>query len=147
MKSFIKKIILTLFICSIFATITAFAQEEKEAPHIFIVTTHRAVMPDDGSPAERDSLIAIAVEIANQNPKVLSRTELRHAWGSDNHDWVIITEYKTWGDIEAAGKVAQELNEKKWPDAKQRREFFQKIGKYFDGHSDEIYRELPQFKK
>jgi hypothetical protein len=72
---------------------------------------------------------------------------MQHAWGSNSQDWVVVTEYKTWADIEEAGKVNQELNRKKWPDAKERQAFFRQLGKYFDGHSDEIYQEMPQFRK
>lgn len=76
-----------------------------------------------------------------------SQKNFRHYYGSDFRDWVVITEYKTWADIEAAAGINQELNKKKWPDDKKRAEFFRKVMKYFPTHSDEIYRELPKFGK
>lgn len=126
---------------------TAYAQEEG---HIYAVVTWKAVMPDGGTEAERDSLMSEWVESTlKNNDKILSSKTLRHLSGSNSNDWVVITEYESWADIEAARKMNQELNKKKWPDDKKRAEFFRKLGKYFSGysHSDEIYSELPKFKK
>jgi hypothetical protein len=125
----------------------AVAQEEEEEGSFIVIVTHKMTMPEDGSEAERDSLLKILYEVQKSNPKIVSRRQMQHAWGSNSQDWVVVTEYKTWADIEEAGKVNQELNRKKWPDAKERQAFFRQLGKYFDGHSDEIYQEMPQFRK
>ncbi len=146
MKNPIQYLALMLAVCFLLVSNATFAQEEEEG-HLYVVTTWKTVMPDDGTEAERDSLIMVFVEVQNSNQKVLSRLELRHTYGSDSHDWVIITKYKSLADIEEAGKISQELNRKKWPDEKERQGFFRALGKYFDGHSDEIYTELPQFGK
>jgi hypothetical protein len=146
MKNPMQYLALMLTVCFLLANNATFAQEEEEG-HIYVVTTSRAVMPDDGTEAERDSLIMELRDAQKSNEKVLSQINLRHTYGNDSHDWVVITEYKSWADIPEAGKINQELNKKKWPDEKERQDFFRKLGKYFDGHSDEIYTELPKFGK
>jgi hypothetical protein len=105
-------------------------------------------MPEGGSAAERDSLLSEWFEaVPKKNEKILRVINLSHLYGSDSHDWVIIEEYKSWDDVEAARKLNQELFMKHWSDAKKRAQFNQKLRKYFTGHSDEIYNELPKFRK
>jgi len=136
-------------ICCFFLLLNmaAYAQEEG---HVYVVATYKAVMPDGGTAAERDSLLSEWVEaVEKNNDKIISSKTLRHLYGNNSNDWVVITEYKNWADIEAAHKMNLELNKMKWPDDKKRAEFFRQLGKYFSGysHSDEIYTELPKFKK
>ena len=124
----------------------AYAQQEER--HIFRVQTWKAVMPEDGSAAERDSLLAEWFEaVTMKNDKILSVKELRHYYGGNSHDWVAIIEYKSWEDFAAADKINQELFNSKWPDEKERAEVTRMFRKYFPSHSDEIYRELPKFRK
>ncbi|MFQ5798318.1 MAG: hypothetical protein ACE5H0_06445 [Bacteroidota bacterium] len=124
----------------------AFAQEEEA--HVYLIQTWKTVMPEDGTAAERDSLVSEWVEgVLKKNGKVLSSMNLRHFFGLDSRDWIVINEYETWADMVAAGEMFQELNKKKWPDEEKRAEFFRKFGKYFPRHSDQIYRELPKFGK
>ena len=148
-----KKIItcfVALSVCFLlFNTGVAFGQEEEEEEvrHIFTISTWKAgAIPEGGSAAERDSLMMISVELQNMNPKYLSAKVLRHHWGSDFRDWVFITEYATWADIEEAGKIDEENFKKKWPDKKWE-EYLRMFGKYFTTHSDEIYEERPKYGK
>lgn len=123
-----------------------YAQQEER--HFFYIQTFKTVIPEDGSVAERDSLMLEWVKaVPNKNDKLISVRHLRHWLGSDGQDWVVIWEYKTWEDIEAAGKISVELFNEHWPDKKQRAEFNKKLGKYFTNHSDEIYREFPKLRK
>lgn len=146
MKSTITHLILVVSVCLLLFNTIAFAQEEEEEGHLFTVTTFKGVMPDGGSAAERDSLLMMGVELQKMNPKYLSAKLLRHHWGNDFQDWVFITEYATWGDIEAAADIDEKNFEKKWP-GKDFGEYLQAFGKYFPTHSDEIYRELPKYGK
>jgi len=149
-----KKIItcfVALSVCFLlFNTGVAFGQEEEEEEevrHIFTISTWKAgAIPEGGSAAERDSLMMISVELQNMNPKYLSAKVLRHRYGGDARDWVFITEYATWADIEEAGKIDEENFKKKWPD-KDWREFGRMFRKYFTTHSDEIYEERPKYGK
>ena len=134
-----------LFLFS-FQNNTAYAQQEER--HIFWIQTWKTVMPEDGSAAERDSLLLERFEaVTMKNDKILSVKNLRHYWGSNNRDWVIIREYRSWEDFAAYEEINQELFRSKWPDEKERAEFNRKLGKYFPRHSDEVYRELPKFRK
>ena len=124
------------------------AQEEGEEGHLFLVMTHKGVMPEDGSEEERDALLKEYIEaVTKKNEKIISEINLVHYFGSDNRDWVVVTEFATWTDMKEAEKINQELEKKKWPDEKERDEFFKKLGRYWSGHSDEIYTELPEFRK
>jgi len=137
---------LALAACVLLFSDSAFAQEEEEG-HIYVVSTFKIAMPEGGSGDERDSLLMELIEAQKSNEKVLSSKNLRHRYGSDFRDWVVIAEYATWADIEEAANINQELNRKKWPDDKKRAAFFQKLFKYFPTHSDEIYTNLPKFDK
>ena len=146
MKKRIFTFVLTIAVCILLLNSLSFAQEKE--PHFFVVTTWKTVMPDDGSAVERDSLMKEWTEkVLKKNEKIISQKNFRHYYGSDVRDWVIITEYKTWGDIEAAAKISQKLNKKSWPDDKKRSEFFKNLMKYFGTHSDEIYKDMPKFSK
>ena len=137
---------LVITVCFLLSTSLAFTQEEEG--HLYVVTTWKTVMPEGGSAAERDSLLLEWVEgVMKKNDKILSQKNFRHYYGSDLRDWVVITEYKTWADIEESSKINKELNKQKWPDDKERKEFFKKLMKYFGTHSDEIYMEMPKFGK
>lgn len=146
MKNTVRFFALVLGIFFLVPNSLAFGQEEEG--HFFVVTTWKTVMPEGGSAAERDSLLLEWTNaVLKANDKILSSKDLRHYYGGDSHDWIIIEEYKNWADIEEAGKINTELNKKKWPNEKKRKEFFKELMKYFSGHSDEIYRELPKFGK
>jgi len=120
----------------------------KEEGHFYVIMTWKTVMPEGGSAEERDSLLLEFQEaVTKKNEKILSSRNLRHYYGSDLRDWVVITEYETWADIEEAGKIGDELCKQKWPDEEERKEYFRKIMKYFSTHSDEIYKDLPKFGK
>ncbi len=125
-------------------------KKRKEENHWYVITKYKTIMPERGTAAERDALmLEWAKAVIRKNNKIVSHKTLVHYYGSDSQDWVSITEYKTWGDIEAAAKISQELSKKKWPSAKKRKAIFRKLEKYFPGfiHSDEIYMEISKFRK
>ena len=136
---------LVLAACIALCGNTASAQMPQEG-HLFTVTTFHGAMPEGGSAAERDSLLTMLTELTKMNPKYLSQKTLRHHWGHNNQDWVVITEYANWDDIESSGKIDEDNFKKKWP-----KEDFAKFNratfKYFPTHSDEIYAELPKYTK
>jgi len=115
-----------------------YAQEEE--PHVFTIVTWESVSPEGGSNAERDSLAAIWVENAvEKNEFIVNQIIMTHMWGSNSSDYVIITEHKTFGDIEKAQSRNNELFREFMPDDKARTEHFDALFKYFGGHSDEIF--------
>lgn len=135
-------IVALLFACS-----SAFAQEQN-VDHLFVATKMETTMPEGGSSAERDSLLDIYhKQVTEKNPFILSQRVMRHFYGSNSHDVVVVAEYKSWADIDAADKKDTELFQKYWTDPAARRQFNRMLGKYFSGHSDEIYTELTKFRK
>jgi len=135
---------LALVVCFMMLSSVGFAQDDEG--HIYVVSTFKTVIPEGGTSEDRDNLLMELTEAQKSNKKVLSSITLRHRWGNDGRDWVVITEYKNMADFVEAGKINTKLNKKKWKDDDVRAEFFRKLGKYFEGgHSDEIYIELPKF--
>lgn len=125
-------------------------KKKKEERHVYVVTKYKTVMPKGGTGAERNRLLSqFFKEVTKKNNKIVSSKTLVHYYGSDARDWVIINEYKTWADVEQADKISQKLIKKKWPTDKKQRQFFRQVGKYFAGyeHSDEIYIDMPMFRK
>ena len=115
-----------------------YAQEEE--PHVFTIVTFETLTLEDGSNAERDSLAAIWVENAiEKNEFIVNQTTMSHMWGSNSSDFLVITEYKNFADIEKAQSRNTELIEEFMPDNEKRAEFFKAFFSYFGGHSDEIY--------
>ena len=139
---------LLVLICCLLVSSSSIANAQDES-HVYVVVTYKAIMPDDGTAAERDSLLTEWIEaVLKKNDKIISSTNLRHFYGSDSRDWIVINEFASFADIAEALKVSQELGKKRWPDDKERSKFFQKPGKYFlPSHSDEIYNALPKFDK
>ena len=141
-----KTTIGVLFALAIFAMLSGNAVFAQANPHMFTVTTFHAAMPEGGTVAERDSVLAMFTELTKMNPKYISQRMLRHSWGHNNQDWVIITEFATWDDIESSGKADEDNFKAKWPKGdftKMNRTF----NKYFPTHSDEIYTELLKYTK
>ncbi len=128
------------FLLTVALAFSGMLYAQEEAPHIFEVTTWEAVNPEGGSSAERDSLTAIFKENAiNRNEFIVNRTIMTHLYGSNSSDYVIITEYKSFSDIEKAASRNVELFREFMPDDEARAEFFSAVFKYFGSHSDEIY--------
>ncbi len=121
------------------------AQEEA---HYFEVTTWKLQIPEDGSRAELNTVMKEWYQkVVLKNPKVLSRKVLVHISGADMRDWVIITEYANWNDINEAGNLNGKLVAEGWPDEAKRKQFFDTFNKYAITHSDEILQEVPELTK
>ena len=115
-----------------------YAQEED--PHVFTIVTWETISPEGGSDAERDSLVAIWVEnTVNKNEFILNQTGMTHMYGSNSSDYVVINEYKSFGDIEKAQNRNGELMREFMPDDEKRAAFWKAFTSYFGEHSDEIY--------
>ncbi len=115
-----------------------YAQEEK--PHVFTVVTIELLSPEDGSDAEFDSLGAFWNENAiKKNEFIVNQTLMSHMWGSNSSDFVVITEYKNFADIEKAQSRNFELIAEAIPDKEERGKFNKAFFKYLGNHSDEIY--------
>lgn len=122
--------------------------QEQNADHIFVATTQKMAMPEGGRATERDSLLSVYHEqVTKKNPHILSQRVMQHFYGTNNHDMVVVTEYKDWASIDASDKMDTKLFEEYWKDEATRRQFNRMLGKYFSGHSDEIYTERTKLRK
>ncbi len=136
---------LGLAFCAVLLAGTSMAQEE---PHLFTMTTWEMTIPQGGSLAERDSLMAIFHEaVTKKNDKVLSSRDFVHYYTADSREYIVLQEFRTWQDIEAADKMNDELMAKAFPDQEKRREFNRKLGRYFGSHGDRILTGRPKFSK
>jgi hypothetical protein len=123
----------------------SFAQEEG---HYYTVTTWKISSPEDGSLSEFNQMMQEWYDkVISKNEFVISERVLRHQSGADMRDWVFITEYASWNDIEAANTRQNELVQEGWPDAKERSAFFDRFWQYAGTHSDEILQEVPAIRK
>lgn len=145
MKRLFGALVLTLIsFFFVFNSITI-AQEEG---HYYGITTWKLTVPADGSSAELNELFKEWYEkIVLKNDKILSQKVLRHRSGSDMRDWVVISEYASWNDMDAASDMQSKLVEEAWPNEDDRRKWFAKFGKYTLTHSDEILQEKPELTK
>ena len=102
------KIALPFFLISLLLT-SGITVAQDEDPHVFTVTTLQLLNPEDGSFAEFDSLNTIYMEnVINKNEFILSQRSLQHLWGSNSQDYVFITEYASFGDIEKGNSGSRE---------------------------------------
>lgn len=135
-----KRLILlsVFFITLLFLNKTIVAQNDN---NILVVTTWYLNIPEDGTPAEFDSLSTFITDnVVKKNPKIISRYVVRHFWGSDSRQVVVMTEYANMDDIDLAGEEGSKLFQKAFPNEEDRKAFNKSFGKYWNGyHSDEIY--------
>lgn len=145
----IHSLTLILFAFMLLNSTTIQAQDtDVSEDHIFVVVTWETMRPEDGTVAEMDSLMTLyQSEVINKNELIISEKNLRHLYGSNSSDWIVITEYANWNDVEAAGKMNDELFLTYWATPEERRAFNKAFGKYFGSHSDEIYTSLAKFSK
>ncbi|MFC2103070.1 hypothetical protein ACFLSS_01450 [Bacteroidota bacterium] len=132
-------------ICFLLAVILAlsgvlYAQDTES--HVFTVMTFELLNPEGGSSAEFDSLATLwDKNLTKKNEFIVSEKAMTHLWGSNSDDFVLITEYKNFADIENASNRNSELMKEAWPDKAERQNFVKAYSKYFGSHSDEIYQE------
>ncbi len=139
-----KSIIGSLLIMALFIPVAGSAQEGN----YFTVTTWKLSIPENGTRAELNGLLKeFSEKISFNNDKVISERVLHHISGADLRDLVIISEYATWNDIDAASTMQNELINKAWPKEEDRNTFFKSWNKYVVTHSDEIYQEYPELTK
>jgi hypothetical protein len=113
------------------------------------ITKLKAIMPEDGSFGERDSLIAIYNKnVINKNDLILSHFEYGHFFTSDSQDYLVVEEFKSFSSWEEAVKKNSELEEAAWPDEDKRNAFMDSMDKYFkDWHGDMLMRVNPELSK
>jgi len=87
-------------------------------------------------------------KVIKKNEFILSREVCTHYLTDDSSEMLFVQTFKTWEDIEKAGKRSSELEKAAWPDEKKRDAFFKDLDQYYDKkHSDEIYVSIPGMKE
>ncbi len=132
-----------VFLLAIFM-LTAALSAQDNMGNVLVITTQKLAFPDKGSMAEFDSLNQLYTEkVIKKNNLILSHRTVRHLWGSDSRDFLIIYELKSMADLQKANARNNELFEQAWPDEKERKAMNDMMNKYFTGmHADEVYQEL-----
>lgn len=114
----------------------------------YTITTWKIKVPDDGSRKEfMDMMKEWHTKVTMKNSKIISERSLSHVSGGDLRDFVVITEYASWNDIEAANQEQGKLVEAGWPDKEKRKAFFDRFWQYAQTHSDEICQDAPVLRK
>jgi hypothetical protein len=73
---------------------------------------------------------------------------MRHAWGSDNREFVHVYVVESLCDVGEMNQSTGGLVQAAWPDEAARSAFFEKYDKYFTGrHGDYIFSSIPEVAK
>ncbi|NNG27232.1 MAG: hypothetical protein HKM87_06875 [Ignavibacteriaceae bacterium] len=100
--------------------------------------------PDEVSVPEFDSLTYLYNKnVYEKNEYILNYKVVRHWWGNNTKDFIVIYEVKNWEDVIKATTRNNELFEEYWDTPEARKLFIKAYDKYFTvKHPDEIYREV-----
>ena len=119
------------------------SEQEFEPVYITITTTHWSDDPDTDFSDWLDTEKKYFENVTMKNDLILSSGVYTHYFTADNSEVALVNVYRTWGDIEKANEVNQELIEKAWPDEAERQAFLEKQGSYYSAdHNDEIYQSM-----
>jgi ABC-type sulfate transport system substrate-binding protein len=126
----------------------AYSQADSDG-NVFHVATFKFQMPEGGSWAEFDSLTALVTKnVTSKQNKIVSQRMLRHLWGSDNRELVVITEYRKIEDLVGEDTDGETLFAAAWSSDDKQKEFNKAYNKYWRAeHKDEIYSEVKSGRK
>ena len=145
MKRPILKTVLSIILLLFIYSSISFAQDGGSH---YTITTWKISIPEGGSNSDLNEILKEwRDKIVTKNDKILSQKVLRHQSGADSRDLVVITEYASWNDIDAAGDEQGRLVQEAWPNEDDRRAWFAEFNKYTDMHSDEILVGNPELGK
>ena len=144
-----KNIFYLVIVCAVFLITPELSFAQNRATNIVNVQELKIKWPENGTPEERDSLLSIYVEnVVKKNEHIVSHREYAHFFTGDNHDYLVIEEYKDMDGLEASFRRTTELENQAWPDETKRKEFFKLLDSYFENwHGDHLYRMNPKLSK
>ena len=135
-----------LFAAMIFSSANISAQTADDTHVVYIQTWKMLSLPTGDDGKAFGEMLKRQTEAVTGNTKLLSQRVVRHNWGSDSRDLLIITEFKNLEDLFVFSGEMNATYEKAF--TKEENENFNKLWmKYVGMHSDEIYREVPGTRK
>jgi len=137
--------VLLFFLFVLFSAGT-FAQSSDDA-HVVHVQTNKFKATFEGDDAQAFSdMLRRQSETANQDTRLLSFRVLRHNWGADSRDLVIMSEFNNLDDLFSFFDDFNSMMEKAF--SKEQLDADNALwNKYVGMHSDEIYREISGTRK
>ena len=135
-----SKIKILLLLITFWPTLSA----QNDSGNVVIMNFSEFKFPDEVSVPEFDSLNYLYTEnVFAKNEFILNYKVIRHWWGNNSRDFIIIYEVRSWEDVIKASTRNNELFEAYWNTPEARKSFNQAYDKYFTvKHPDEVYREL-----
>jgi len=131
-------LLLGLLILTSLLSMSIFAQEDPKPVFITVTTLHRNLNTDgkDWKQTEQEYFD----KVTSKNDLIIGSEVLHHYYTENSSEILLVSVFKTWGDIEKSNEITNELIKKGWPDEKARTAFFEKYNGYYGPmHSDEIY--------
>lgn len=128
-----------LFSLVILFTSSAFAQDSDDFHVVHVQKWKLKSLPTGDEADAFSQLLKKQSEVINSDSRVLSSYVLRHFWGADSRDLIMITEYKNTETLFSLNEDFDSLMEKAY--SKEELDNDNKLfDKYVGEHSDEIYR-------
>jgi hypothetical protein len=125
------------------------AKAQADTSHVFHVTTWYMVTGLDS--IARAGRVATLNEyftrVTMKNEFVIHQWNMAHLFTEDSREFVTISEYANWNDVQKAADRDAELVKQAWPDMQRRQDFMKKLNSYFTHHKDAIFSGLPKLTK
>lgn len=125
-------------------TLVSTLSAQSDSGNVVIMNFSEFKFPDEVSVPEFDSLNYLYTNnVFAKNEFILKYKIIRHWWGNNSRDFIVIYEVSDWDSVIKAKQRNNELFEEYWNTPEERRKFKQAYDKYFTvKHPDEVYREL-----
>jgi hypothetical protein len=135
-----------LFAAVLLSSANISAQSADDTHVVYIQTWKMLSLPTGDDGKAFGEMLKKQTDALRNNPKLISQRIVRHNWGSDSRDLLIITEFKNLEDLFTFSGEMNAAYEKAF--TKEENEKFNNLWmKYVGMHSDEIYREVPGTRK